>query len=126
MSVITIKASVGEVLDKLSILSIKKDKVLDSVKLRYIEDEFNILNSDLGIFLENEDIYNIYRDLREVNESLWEIEDKIRIFEKKQKFDSAFVELARSVYKTNDLRFALKNKINELTDSELREQKDYC
>ena len=71
------------------------------------------------------EISKLYRELVEVNSKLWEIEDELRILESKSIFDESFVQLARKVYFTNDERFLLKNKINDLTNSEVREQKEY-
>ena len=76
-------------------------------------------------YLGDKEIFNIYDDLIITNLKLWNIEDKLRIHEKNQIFDDKFVELARSVYYTNDERFSLKNKINQITNSELKEQKSY-
>ena len=67
----------------------------------------------------------LYHELVDVNSKLWEVEDELRVIESTKNFDSIFIELARKVYYTNDERFSLKNKINELTNSEVREQKDY-
>ena len=76
-------------------------------------------------FLGVKDYFNLYDDLVLVNTKLWDIEDKIRVCEKNKKFDDEFIELARSVYYTNDDRFELKNKINLLSNSEIQEQKSY-
>jgi hypothetical protein len=77
-----------------------------------------------GYFTDNE-VLKLYRQLVEINTKLWEVEDELRILESSKNFDSSFIELARKVYYTNDERFSLKNKINEITNSEVREQKDY-
>jgi hypothetical protein len=78
-----------------------------------------------SMYLDDEKILNLYRQLIEVNLSLWDVEDELRTIETTKNFDSHFIELARKVYYINDDRFLLKNQINELTDSEVREQKDY-
>jgi hypothetical protein len=77
------------------------------------------------MYLDDEKILDLYRQLIEVNLSLWDVEDELRTIETTKNFDSHFIELARKVYYINDDRFVLKNQINELTDSEVREQKDY-
>jgi len=86
-----IEISVGELLDKLSILTIKKEKILDDVKLKFIKDEFNILNEKASIFLNDEDINKIYQDLYLTNNKLWIIEDELRILEKLNEFNIKFI-----------------------------------
>ena len=76
-------------------------------------------------YLNDDEISKLYHQLVEVNSKLWEVEDELRVIESTKDFNSEFIELARKVYYTNDERFSLKNKINELTNSEVREQKDY-
>ena len=76
-------------------------------------------------FLQRKDISEVYDDLVNVNTKLWEVEDELRVIESTKNFDDTFIELARQVYYTNDDRFRLKDKINNLTNSEVREQKDY-
>ena len=76
-------------------------------------------------YLDDEQILKLYRQLIDVNLNLWEVEDELRTIESTKNFDTHFIELARKVYYTNDDRFSLKNEINELTNSEVREQKDY-
>jgi hypothetical protein len=122
---ITTPISVGELLDKLSILSIKKNRLTNPDKLFQVEKEFSYLYELSEPFLGVKDYFNLYDDLVLVNTKLWDIEDKIRVCEKNKKFDDEFIELARSVYYTNDDRFELKNKINLLSNSEIQEQKSY-
>lgn len=122
---ITTPISVGELLDKLSILSIKKNRLTNPDKLFQVEKEFSYLYQLSEPFLGVKDYFNLYDDLVLVNTKLWDIEDKIRVCEKNKKFDDEFIELARSVYYTNDDRFELKNKINLLSNSEIQEQKSY-
>jgi Family of unknown function (DUF6165) len=122
---ITIPVSVGELIDKLSILHIKQKKITDSKKLEYVNEEFELLYNFSSIYLNEEKITKVYHELIETNSKLWDIEDELRVLESKNKFDSEFIELARKVYFTNDKRFELKNQINSLTDSEIREQKQY-
>jgi hypothetical protein len=122
---ITIPVSVGELLDKLSILHVKKIKIFNEEKLLFINKEFELLYNMSSYYLNDSEITKLYHDLVNVNTNLWEVEDELRVCESKNVFDKSFVELARKVYYTNDERFSLKNRINELTDSEIREQKEY-
>jgi hypothetical protein len=122
---ITIPVSVGELIDKLSILHIKKIKISNPEKLEFITKEFELLYNMSSYYLNDENISNYYRNLVEINLKLWEVEDEIRIIENIKSFDSKFIQLARQVYLINDERFSVKNMINELTDSEIREQKEY-
>jgi hypothetical protein len=122
---ITIPVSIGELIDKLSILYVKQIMMSDQVKLHFINKEFELLYNFSSQYLNNEEISNLYRQLVEVNTTLWSIEDEIRIKERKKSFDNGFIDLARSVCQNNDIRFELKTKINQLTNSEIREQKDY-
>jgi hypothetical protein len=122
---ISIPVSVGEMIDKLSILQVKKIKVSNEEKLEFINKEFELLYNFSSEYLNNLEIELIYSKLILVNTNLWDIEDKLRILEKEKKFDTEFIALARKVYFTNDERFRLKNEINLLTSSEIREIKDY-
>jgi len=122
---ITIPVSVGEIIDKLSILQIKKNKINNLEKLKSVNKEFDLLFDISSLYLDDSEILKLYRQLIEVNSKLWEIEDELRVIETTKNFDDKFIELARNVYHTNDERFVLKNKINELTSSEIREVKDY-
>lgn len=122
---ITIPISVGELIDKLSILQVKQTMISDQNKLEFINNEFELLYNFSSVYLDDEQISKIYHQLVDTNSALWMIEDELRIKEKNKLFDDNFIELARKVYITNDIRFSLKNKINELTNSEIREQKDY-
>jgi hypothetical protein len=122
---VTIPVSVGELIDKLSILHVKKIKIVNENKLSFINNEFELIYNMSSIYFNNEEILNLYRELIDVNLKLWEVEDELRTIETTKNFDSHFIELARKVYYINDDRFSLKNKINELTNSEVREQKDY-
>jgi len=121
----TITVSVGEVIDKYTILDIKSEKIKDDNKLVNVVKEKNTLLLSL-----NENNYlNLFdceiKELKQINEKLWDIEDKIRIKEFNSEFDDEFIELARSVYITNDMRFSIKNKINKLSNSNMREEKSY-
>ena len=122
--------SLGELMDKISILKIKKDKINDAYKLNLIEDELNLLNKSMSIIInQNQDhkieILSLMYDLKEINSELWNIEDKIRECERKKIFDKNFIELARSVYLTNDKRSKTKLEINKKFGSQIREVKSY-
>lgn len=122
---ITIPVSVGELIDKLSILHVKQTKINNPEKLAYVNKEFELLYNFSSVYLNNEEISKLYHELVNTNSELWEIEDMLRVIEAEKTFDSKFVELSRSVYHTNDKRFSLKNEINERTSSEIREVKEY-
>jgi len=124
---IKIKISVGELLDKLSILMIKKEKINNPEKIKEIEREFKFLESHaLTIRSINKLEYDTFlQKLININSKLWDIEDDIRILEKNSSFSDEFVSLARSVYFTNDERFSCKNEINIFYGSEINEVKEY-
>lgn len=119
-----VEVSNGELVDKVSILQIKLNKIKSEDKLKNVKAEFDILFSEmkkLGV----DETTPEYIELIKVNTDLWEIEDKIRVKELKKEFDEEFIELARSVYFQNDKRFELKKKINAATNSSLFEEKEY-
>ena len=124
---ISIQVSCGELVDKLSILSIKREKVKDVEKLKNINIEYDYLNlvCDKLRMVDEKSFNNYFSELREVNTKLWDIEDNIRKHEKESNFNNLFIELARSVYITNDKRFQIKNSINSAFSSQFREEKDY-
>jgi hypothetical protein len=122
---ITVPVSIGELIDKLSILHVKKIKIFNEEKLSFINKEFELLYQMSSDYFTDDEVLKLYHQLIEINSKLWEVEDELRILESSKNFDSSFIELARKVYYTNDERFSLKNKINEITNSEVREQKDY-
>jgi ribonucleotide reductase alpha subunit len=122
---LSVPVSVGELIDKLSILQVKKIKVINPDKLIFINKEYDLLYEMSSEFLQRKDILQIYDDLISTNLKLWEVEDELRVIESTKNFDDTFTELARLVYYTNDERFRLKDKINSLTNSEIKEQKDY-
>lgn len=122
---IAVPVSVGELIDKLSILHIKLTKITNLEKLVYVNKEFEILYNFSSEYLNDSNIENLYHQLIEINNILWDVEDELRILESKKQFDEKFIDLARNVYITNDKRFSIKNQINELTNSEIKEQKDY-
>jgi hypothetical protein len=118
-----IQVSVGEIVDKLSILDIKRQKITDLNKLANIQREYEYLHeivfSELNIDIQD------YNRLVAVNTELWTIEDDIRIKEKNQEFDDDFIRIARLVYVTNDIRFEIKNHMNLKYNSNFREEKSY-
>ncbi|MFZ5760164.1 MAG: DUF6165 family protein [Thermodesulfobacteriota bacterium] len=119
-----IDVSIGELVDKVTILSIKLEKISDPVKIDNVRREYELLLPALrecGIEVGSPE----FIQLREVNRKLWEIEDRIRIKEAEQCFDQEFIELARSVYQINDRRAELKKEINLASNSPLVEEKHY-
>jgi hypothetical protein len=122
---IQIPVSVGELIDKLSILYIKQTMISDNSKLEFINKEFELLYNYSSSYLNDEKLLDLYHQLVDVNTTLWKIEDELRIIESQKIFDNKFIELSRLVYKNNDIRFTIKNTINQLTNSEMQEQKDY-
>ena len=121
---ITIPVSVGELIDKYTILQIKRSKV-SADKLEKVEHEAKQLLPLVGKFIAIDSISRLYEDLIGVNLQLWNVEDEIRKLEKDKDFGDKFIELARAVYHLNDERFVVKNKINMLTDSDIQEVKQY-
>jgi hypothetical protein len=122
---IHVPVSVGELIDKLSILHVKQTKITNEEKLEYVNKEFELLYNMSSGYLSQPEIESLYHQLVETNTKLWEIEDRLRVLELEKRFGGEFIELARKVYFTNDERFRLKNEINKFTDSEIREVKDY-
>lgn len=119
-----VNISIGELLDKISILMIKSEKIKSDLKRKNVEKELNSLIVIANNFNFKLDSPN-FKELKKINTKLWEIEDNIRIKEAKKQFDSEFIELARSVYKYNDKRFVIKNAINVELNSEFFEEKEY-
>ena len=120
---IVVPISVGELIDKITILEIKK-KYMSGEKMKNVNNEFK----SLKVILNNEKLevdQNLYLKLKKINSSLWEIEDKIRIKESLKEFDEDFIELARSVYKVNDERSLVKREINLKYNSGIVEEKSY-
>tara|TARA_B100001939_G_C16774256_1_gene544021 strand:- start:122 stop:508 length:387 start_codon:yes stop_codon:yes gene_type:complete len=123
---VNIPVSLGELLDKISILEIKNKKILNESKLSNIKKELSGLKNVLKeLDINMSKANDLYEDLYKINLSLWEIEDSIRLLEKNESFGKDFVKLARSVYITNDKRFEVKNKINKLFQSQYIEEKSY-
>ena len=126
MNKVYIETSVGELLDKITILEIKKDKITDEKNLKMINKEYLSLKDSMNKVLKiNKEILNLTKELKEVNLKLWEVEDNKRLAEKNKKFDDNFIELSRNVYRFNDLRAKIKSKINELSGSNIKEIKQY-
>ena len=118
--------SVGELLDKISILEIKLEKVIDENNLNQIKKEHNMLKETQNLSIEfTNEVKNLFNSLKEVNLILWNTEDKIRICEKNNDFGKNFINLAREVYINNDKRFKIKSQINKISGSNITEVKQY-
>ena len=123
---LSVQTSPGEFLDKLAILEIKSERMTDPAKLANVQRELELLRTTWAASpLAVRDVSVLVRELKRVNEALWEIEDQIRAKEASQAFDDEFVELARSVYRNNDQRAAIKRQLNLELGSELVEEKSY-
>lgn len=120
---VTIPVSIGELWDKYTILLIKQNKVTDKIKLNHVNNELKYLNTFMEKYHYKDN--KLFIQLKSINEKLWDIEDSIRLKEKKKIFDDEFIELARSVYYTNDERGDIKKKINILFNSLIHEVKNY-
>ena len=126
MNKIIVEVSVGELLDKISILEIKQEKIKNPEKLRFIKDEYSILKNQLKNIIKLSDkLDELYKSLKEVNLKLWVIEDNKRLCEKEKKFDEKFIKLSREVHFLNDDRAKIKLEINNLTNSKIKEIKEY-
>ena len=126
MNKILIEVSVGELLDKISILEIKSEKIKDPEKLKFINDEYKILKDQLETNIKNNsEIESLYNSLKEINTKLWVIEDDKRLCEKNSDFGEKFIKLSRDVHFLNDERSKLKLEINNKTGSKIREIKEY-
>ena len=117
--------SLGELVDKISILMIKKKNISDSIKLQHVNKELQFLQKTLKKYISEDEINEFLLKLVNINSKLWDIEDDIRECERKKLFDQTFIDLARSVYFTNDERAKVKNDINKTFGSELVEVKSY-
>ena len=120
-----IPVSNGELIDKFTILEIKKEKIKDTEKLQKVKTEYDLLKKYVDELHQKYNIIGLVLNLKSINLTLWEIEDSIRVKEKKRLFDDDFISLARNVYRINDKRAKTKNKINKETNSELFEVKSY-
>ena len=117
--------SLGELVDKISILMIKKKNISDSIKLEHVAKELEFLQETLKKYISEDKINKFIEELVNINSKLWKIEDDIRECERNKLFDQTFIDLARSVYFTNDERAKVKNDINKAFGSELVEVKSY-
>ena len=126
MNKIIVEVSVGELLDKISILEIKKEKIKDTEKLKFINHEYSILKDQLKKNIESDEKLNqMYQSLKDLNFKLWEIEDDKRMCEKNKDFGERFIQLSRDVHFLNDNRAKIKLEINNYSGSEIKEIKQY-
>ena len=126
MNKIIVEVSIGELLDKISILEIKQEKIKDSEKLKFINNEHSILKNQLEKNVKSDDkLNNLYQSLKEINAKLWVIEDDKRQCEKDKDFSEKFIKLSRDVHFLNDDRAKIKLEINNHTGSVIKEIKEY-
>jgi len=126
MNKILVEVSVGELLDKLSILEIKKEKIKDPDKIKFVTDELRILQEQLNKNINyDQKLKELYQSLKDINIKLWVIEDDKRQCEKNKDFGEKFIKLSRDVHFFNDNRAKLKLEINNLTNSKIKEIKEY-
>ena len=126
MNKILIEVSVGELLDKLTILEIKQEKIKDAEKLKYINDEYSVLKDELNKSVKtNPKLDELFNSLKKINEKLWVIEDDKRLCEKNSDFGEKFVKLSRDIHFLNDDRAKIKLEINNHTGSKIKEIKEY-
>ena len=126
MNRILVEVSVGELLDKISILEIKKEKIKDPEKLKFINDEYAILKGQLEQNVKSDDkLDKLFQSLKTINAKLWVIEDDKRMCEKNSDFTENFIKLSRDVHFLNDERAQIKLKINNHTGSKIKEIKEY-
>ena len=126
MNKILVEVSVGELLDKISILEIKREKITDSENLKFINDEHSILKSQLELNVKtDEKLEKLFQSLKEINSKLWVIEDDKRLCEKEKDFSETFIKLSRDVHFLNDDRAKIKLEINNHTGSKIKEIKEY-
>ena len=126
MNKILVEVSVGELLDKISILEIKKEKIKDATKLKFINSEYNILKEQLNSNIKtDEKLDKLFKSLKEINAKLWVIENDKRICEKNSDFGEKFIKLSRNVHFSNDDRSKIKLEINNHTGSKIKEVKQY-
>jgi len=126
MNKILVEVSVGELLDKISILENKKEKIKDAVKLKFINDEYEVLKEQLNKNIKlDEKINKLFQSLKEINSKLWIIEDDKRMCEKNSDFGEKFIKLSRDVHFLNDDRANIKLEINNHTGSKIKEIKEY-
>jgi hypothetical protein len=126
MNKILVEVSVGELLDKISILEIKQEKIKDYEKLKFINDEHSILKSQLEQNVKtDEKLEKLFQSLKEINSKLWVIEDDKRLCEKEKNFGEKFIKLSRDVHFLNDDRAKIKLEMNNHTGSKIKEIKEY-
>ena len=126
MNKILVEVSVGELLDKISILEIKKEKIKDPEKLKFINDEYDILKDQLNKNVKSDEkLDNLFQSLKEINAKLWVIEDDKRLCEKNSDYGEKFIKLSRNVHFLNDDRAKIKLDINNHTGSKIKEIKEY-
>ena len=126
MNKILVEVSVGELLDKISILEIKQEKIKDVESLKFIKDEYNVLKAELDKNIKtDENLKNLFNSLKEINSKLWVIEDDKRMCEKNKDFGEKFIKLSRDVHFLNDNRAKIKLEINNHTGSKIKEIKEY-
>jgi len=126
MNTILVEISVGELLDKISILEIKKEKIKESEKLKFITDEYEVLKDQLDKNVKSDEkLEKLFNSLKEINVKLWVIEDDKRMCEKDSVFGEKFIKLSRNVHFLNDDRAKIKLEINSHTGSKIREIKEY-
>ncbi len=126
MNKILVEVSVGELLDKISILEIKQEKIKNAESLKFIKYEYNILKAELDKNVKNDDkLKNLFNSLKEINSKLWVIEDDKRMCEKNKEFAEKFIKLSRDIHFLNDNRAKIKLEINNHTGSKIKEIKEY-
>ena len=126
MNKIIVEVSIGELLDKISILEIKQEKIKDKDKLKFISDEHAVLKNQLKKNVKSSDqLEKLFKSLKEINTKLWAIEDDKRLCEKEKNFNEKFIKLSRDVHFLNDDRAKIKLEINNITRSKIREIKEY-
>ena len=126
MNKIIVEVSIGELLDKISILEIKQEKIKDQDKLKFISDEHAVLKNQLDKNVKSNDkLEKLFQSLKEINAKLWVIEDDKRLCEKEKDFTEKFIKLSRDVHFLNDNRAKIKLEINNLTGSKIKEIKEY-
>ena len=126
MNKILVEVSVGELFDKISILEIKKDKIKDEEKLKFIIDEYNVLKEQMVNKVKlDEKLTGLFDTLKDINSKLWVIEDDKRLCEKNSDFGEKFIKLSRDIHFLNDKRSSIKLEINNYTGSKIKEIKEY-
>ena len=126
MNKILVEISIGELLDKISILEIKKEKIKNQEKLKFITDEYNILKAELNKNIKlDEKLSGLFGSLKDINSKLWVIEDEKRMCEKNTDFGEKFIKLSRDIHFLNDKRAKIKLDINNHTGSKIKEIKEY-